>query len=51
MSQKATETDKKQVVKESETQAFHTIAVDLGKCSFPNLDDVWEVLDEAERNG
>jgi len=34
-----------------ETQAFHTEAVDLGRSYFPNLDNVWEVLDEAERNG
>jgi hypothetical protein len=27
---------------------FRTKAVDLGKCSFPNLDNVWEVLAEAE---
>jgi hypothetical protein len=35
----------------AETQAFHTQAVDLGNCYFPNLDNVWEVLDEVERNG
>lgn len=34
-----------------ETQAFHTRPVDLGNCYFPNLDNVWEVLDEVEGNG
>ena len=34
-----------------ETQTFHTQSVDLGSCYFPNLDNVWEVLDEVERNG
>lgn len=32
------------------TQPFHTQPVDLGICYFPNLDNVWEVLDEAERS-
>jgi hypothetical protein len=27
---------------------FRTQAVDLGKCFFPNLDNTWEVLAEAE---
>ena len=34
-----------------ETVAFRTRPVDLGNCYFPNLDTVWEVLDEAERRG
>ena len=34
-----------------ETQAFRTQPVDLGHCYYPNLDNVWEVLDEVERNG
>jgi hypothetical protein len=28
--------------------AFRTRPVDLGKCHFPNLDNVWDVLEEAE---
>ena len=35
----------------AETQAFRTRSVDLGSCYCPNLDHVWEVLDEVERNG
>jgi len=35
----------------AKTQAFRTRAVDLGNCSYPNLDNVWEVLDDAERSG
>jgi hypothetical protein len=35
----------------SETPAFRTQPVDLGNCYCPNLDNVWEVLDEVERNG
>jgi hypothetical protein len=31
--------------------AFHTQPVDPGNCRFPNLDNVWEVLDEVERSG
>jgi hypothetical protein len=27
---------------------FRTQPVDLGKCYFPNLDNTWEVLAEAE---
>jgi hypothetical protein len=34
-----------------EKHEFHTRPVDLGTCYFPNLDNVWEVLDEAERSG
>lgn len=33
-----------------ETQAFRTQSVDLGGGYFPNLDNAWEVLDEAEWN-
>jgi len=35
----------------AETQSFRTQPVDLGKCYYSNLDNVWEVLDEVERNG
>jgi hypothetical protein len=35
----------------AETQEFRTQPVDLGSCYFPNLDNVWEVLDEVERSG
>jgi predicted transcriptional regulator len=35
----------------AETRAFRTQPVDLGRCYYPNLDNVWEVLDEAERSG
>jgi hypothetical protein len=35
----------------AESQPFHTQPVDLGSCYCPNLDNVWEVLDEVERNG
>jgi hypothetical protein len=35
----------------AESQPFHTQPVDLGNCYCPNLDNVWEVLDEAERSG
>jgi hypothetical protein len=34
-----------------ETEPFRTQPVDLGSCYFPNLDNVWEVLDEVERSG
>ena len=34
----------------AETRAFRTQPVDLGNCYFPNLDNVWEVLDEVERS-
>ena len=30
---------------------FRTQPVDLGTCYFPNLDNVWEILDEVERSG
>jgi len=29
-------------------EPFRTQPVDLGKCHFPNLDNIWEVLAEAE---
>ena len=35
----------------TETHAFRTQPVDLGSCYYPNLDNVWEVLDEVERSG
>ena len=35
----------------AEAQEFHTQPVDLGTCYRPNLDNVWEVLDEVERSG
>lgn len=59
---KARDTSLKQVVNDAlreglarlsspvETHAFRTQSVDLGSCYFPNLDNVWEVLDEVERN-
>jgi hypothetical protein len=35
--------------KPAESKApFRTQAIDLGKCFFPNPDNVWEVLAEAE---
>lgn len=34
-----------------EPTPFHTQPVDLGNCFYPNLDNVWEVLDEAEHGG
>jgi hypothetical protein len=34
-----------------ETQPFRTQPVDLGSCKYPNLDNVWEVLDEVEPDG
>jgi hypothetical protein len=60
---KARETTFKQVVNDAlreglvrlsspaESPAFRTQPVDLGNCYFPNLDNVWEVLDEVERSG
>jgi hypothetical protein len=33
-----------------ETRPFRTQPVDLGSCCFPNLDNVWEILDEVERS-
>ena len=30
------------------TSTFRTIPVDLGDCFFPNLDNAWEVLSQAE---
>jgi Ribbon-helix-helix protein, copG family len=35
----------------AETQAFRTQPVDLGSCHYPNLDNVWEILDDVERSG
>jgi len=61
--QKARETTFKQVVNDAlreglarlsappETKTFRTRPADLGNCFYPNLDNVWEVLDEAERSG
>ncbi|MBL8229172.1 MAG: hypothetical protein JNL98_11870 [Bryobacterales bacterium] len=34
-----------------EIRAFCTKPVDLGNCRYPNLDNVWEVLDDTERSG
>jgi hypothetical protein len=34
-----------------EPQAFRTQPVDLGNCYYPNLDNVWDVLDEVEHSG
>ena len=33
------------------TSPFRTRPVDLGACYFPNLDNVWDVLDEVENSG
>lgn len=35
----------------AESQPFHTESVDLGDCFYPNLDNVWDVLDDAEQSG
>ena len=35
----------------AEVREFRTQPVDLGSCYYPNLDNVWEVLDEVERSG
>ena len=35
----------------AKTGPFRTQPADLGRCYFPNLDNVWEVLDEVERSG
>jgi hypothetical protein len=35
----------------AEPHPFHTRAVDLGNCFYPNLDNVWDVLDEVEHSG
>ena len=35
----------------AEPQPFHTQPVELGSCYYPNLDNVWEVLDEVEHGG
>jgi hypothetical protein len=35
----------------AEHQPFVTHPVDLGNCYYPSLDNVWDVLDEAERTG
>jgi len=35
----------------AEAQPFRTQPVDLGSCYYPNLDNVWEVLDEVEPSG
>jgi hypothetical protein len=35
----------------AEPRPFRTRAVDLGNCYYPNLDNVWDVLDEVEHNG
>ena len=34
-----------------EAVPFRTKPVDLGNCNYPSLDNVWEVLDEAEQLG
>ena len=60
---KARDTTFKQVVNEAlreglgrlnapaEARAFRTHPADLGICFRPDLDNVWEVLDEAEGGG
>jgi hypothetical protein len=32
----------------AEPHPFRTRPVDLGNCNYPNLDNVWDVLDEGE---
>ena len=60
---KASDTTFKQIVNDAlreglarlsspaETQPFRTRPVDLGRCNYPNLDNVWEVLDDVEPRG
>jgi hypothetical protein len=60
---KARETTFKQVVNDAlreglarlssptEPRPFQTQPIDLGSCYYPNLDNVWEVLDEVEHGG
>ncbi len=33
------------------SEPFRTRPRDLGDCFYPNLDNVWDVLDDAERSG
>ncbi|MGA3073772.1 MAG: DUF2191 domain-containing protein [Bryobacteraceae bacterium] len=35
----------------AEPHPFRTRPVDLGNCYYPNLDNVWDVLDEVEHSG
>ena len=35
----------------AEIEPFRTQPTDLGCCYYPNLDNVWEVLDEVEHSG
>jgi hypothetical protein len=30
---------------------FRTKAIDMGRCRFVNLDNIWEILDEVEDTG
>lgn len=39
------------LISPAKPQPFKTRPVDLGSCYFPNLDNVWEILDEVERSG
>jgi len=60
---KASDTTFKQIVNDAlreglarlsspaETQPFRTQSIDLGNCKYPDLDNVWEVLDEVEPDG
>ncbi len=34
-----------------EPSRFRTEPVDLGACRYPNLDNTWDVLDDAEMSG
>ena len=34
-----------------ERRPFRTRPADLGNCFYPDLDNVWEILDEVEHNG
>ncbi len=33
-----------------ERRVFRTRSVDLGSCRYPSLDNVWDILDDAERS-
>lgn len=40
-----------QLCSPAKKRTFRTKPADLGACYFPNMDNVWDVLDEAERSG
>jgi hypothetical protein len=39
------------LISPAQVQPFRTEPVDLGNCYYPNLDNVWDVLDEVENSG